>query len=192
MRSKISDERKIRAFYTKDFIKIYQAYNSDIASSAVKHQKLISPPFKKDRTTWIKPSFCWMMYRSGWATKKNQGNILAIDITHQGFNWALKNSCLSHFDNNTYQDYEDWRKEKNKAPVIIQWDPERDIFSNKLNYRSIQIGLMPNAAGLYANEWILKVTDVTDLVIKIKSLIDNKKMAEASELLPVEENYTFI
>jgi len=25
-----------------------------------------------NRMTWIKPNFLWMMYRSGWASKKNQ------------------------------------------------------------------------------------------------------------------------
>jgi hypothetical protein len=49
--------------------------------------------------TWIKPSFLWMMYRSGWATKQNQEYILAIKMKRSGFEWALKNSCLSHFDN---------------------------------------------------------------------------------------------
>lgn len=45
--------------------------------------------FKMDRMTWIKPSFLWMMYRSGWATKKDQERILAIDIKREGFNTFL-------------------------------------------------------------------------------------------------------
>ncbi|WP_141653813.1 DUF4291 family protein, partial [Erwinia billingiae] len=28
-----------------------------------------SPPFSMTRMTWIKPSFLWMMYRSGWGMK---------------------------------------------------------------------------------------------------------------------------
>jgi len=39
--------------------------------------------------TWIKPSFLWMMYRSGWATKPGQEHILATQITRDGFEWAL-------------------------------------------------------------------------------------------------------
>src|SRR4051812_17137799 len=31
------------------------------------------PPFKAGRMTWIKPSFLWMMYRSGWATQARAG-----------------------------------------------------------------------------------------------------------------------
>ncbi len=48
--------------------------------------------------TWIKPSFLWMMYRSGWATKPGQEQVLSIEITRSGFEWALANACLSHFE----------------------------------------------------------------------------------------------
>lgn len=73
-------KREIRAFYTNDFIRIYQAYNNCIADSAISNQKFVSPPFKLERTTWIKPSFFWMMYRCGWGYKEGQERILAIDI----------------------------------------------------------------------------------------------------------------
>jgi Domain of unknown function (DUF4291) len=55
------------------------------------------PPFKRDRMTWIKPSFLWMMYRCDWATKPGQERVLAVKITRAGFEWALAHACLSHF-----------------------------------------------------------------------------------------------
>ena len=89
--------RQIRAVYSQNTIRVYQAYNDKIADSALSHQTFQSPPFKLTRMTWIKPSFLWMMYRSGWGKKDvNQSRILAIDITREGFNWALNHSCLSH------------------------------------------------------------------------------------------------
>lgn len=66
------NERIIRALYDEDTITIYQAFNEQIAKSALEHQTFVSPPFKMERMTWIKPSFLWMMYRSGWATKDNR------------------------------------------------------------------------------------------------------------------------
>ena len=48
--------------------------------------------------TWIKPSFLWMMHRSGWATKPGQERVLAIEITRAGFEWALSHAALSHYD----------------------------------------------------------------------------------------------
>lgn len=180
--------KEIRAFYTDDFIRVYQAYNFLIANSAVIHQKFISPPFKIERTTWIKPSFLWMMYRSDWATKKNQERILAIDITHEGFLWALEHSCLSHFDKSTYESHEEWKKIKS-SPVVIQWDPERDLLFRKLSCRAIQIGLTPAAVKLYITDWIIKITDITNTVKKIKSLVDEKKMTDTLKLLPLEKKY---
>jgi hypothetical protein len=182
-------QKEIRAYYTDDFIRVYQAYNNNIAHSAAANQKFTTPPFKLERTTWIKPSFFWMMYRSGWGYKENQERILAIDITHEGFRWALKNSCLSHYVSQVYPTIEEWEKTKANAPVVIQWDPERDMFLNKLEQRSIQIGLTPAAANLYVNSWILKITDITDPAQKIKALIDKKKTAEALTLLPFEQKY---
>ena len=182
-------EREIRAHYTEDYIRVYQAYNNAIAESAVKNNRFVSPPFKIERTTWIKPSFLWMMYRSGWATKESQERILAIDIKHESFIWALEHSCLSHFDKTVYNSEESWKKEKEKAPVVIQWDPERDIFLNKLPYRSLQVGLTPTAARLYAADWIVTITDITTIVKQIKSLVDTKKVEEAKQLLPLEKKY---
>lgn len=182
-------EREIRAFYTNNFVRVYQAFNNIIADSAITHQKFVSPPFKVERTTWIKPSLLWMMYRSGWATKENQERILAIDITHEGFLWALSNSCLSHFDKAVYGTEDNWRKIKSSASVVIQWDPERDIFLDKLNYRTIQIGLLPEASLYYISQWIVHISDITDTVKKIKALVDIKKTAEAKVLLPFEGKY---
>ena len=91
-------QREIRAQYDAETITVYQAYNAAIASTAVASQTFVAPPFKMNRMTWVKPSFLWMMYRSGWATKANQEHVLAITIKRSGFEWALQNACLSHYD----------------------------------------------------------------------------------------------
>lgn len=55
--------RQIRASYDDETITVYQAYSSSIAIPAVKEQRLnASPDFLLGRMTWIKPSWCWMMY----------------------------------------------------------------------------------------------------------------------------------
>ena len=60
---------EIRAVYTQDSIRVYQAYSDFIADDAVKNGRF-GAGFKIERMTWIKPSFLWMMYRCGWAEKK--------------------------------------------------------------------------------------------------------------------------
>uniref|UniRef100_A0AC35F9X8 DUF4291 domain-containing protein n=1 Tax=Panagrolaimus sp. PS1159 TaxID=55785 RepID=A0AC35F9X8_9BILA len=173
--------QQIRAIFDDKTITIYQAYNNEIADSALLAQTFIPPLFDLERMTWIKPSFLWMAYRSGWATKTNQERILAIKIKRSGFEWALKNSTLTH------------GKNINKVmPVRIQWDPERSIKLGKLPYRSIQIGLSKEAVEKYVNEWIVEIKDVTFLMKEIEECVKNKNFIEALAKLPKEEVYQFL
>lgn len=185
----IGADNFIRAKYDEQTITIYQAYNQNIANSAVKFQTFISPSFKKERMTWIKPSFLWMMYRSGWASKANQEFVLAIKIKREGFEWALDNACLSHFDNSLYNSYDDWKTLISELPVRIQWDPERDIYLQPLNYRAIQMGLSGIAVEKYISEWIVKIDDISDFCKTIYQLILNGKIQQAREKIPLEHNY---
>lgn len=181
--------KNIRAVYDDRTIRVYQAYNDAIANSALEYGTFVSPPFKMGRMTWIKPSFLWMMYRAGWGNKdKGQKRILAIDITREGFEWALKHSLLSNQAKN-HTDKQEWLKTKKATPVRIQWDPERDLHSQPLELRSIQIGLSGEAVRLYVNEWIQQITDITDLVMEIHSLLEDNNLVAAKQLLPVEKNY---
>ena len=90
------NERVIRAVYTNDTIRVYQAYNKVIAEEAVK-KGTFGPHFSMTRMTWIKPSFLWMMYRCGWAEKEDQEHVLAIDITREGFDKAVRDAVISTY-----------------------------------------------------------------------------------------------
>lgn len=184
----MTNEREIRASFDKDTITVYQAYGNAIALPAIIFQKFVSP-FKMERMTWIKPSFLWMMYRSGWATKEGQEHVLAIKITRKGWEWVLKNSCLSHFVKEVHGTNENWKSTLQNSPVRIQWDPEKDIFLNNLDYRSIQVGLAGIAVEKYVNEWIVGIEDVSEKCQKIHSIILAKKTEEAISLLPPENIY---
>jgi len=183
-------EKIIRAVYDDYTITVYQAYRKEIAMPAIKHQKFV-PPFKMDRMTWIKPSFLWMMYRCGWTQKEGQEQVLAIKIKREGWQWALENSCLSHFVKEVHGSHDNWKDSLQKAPVRVQWDPEKDIFLNNLNYRSIQVGLTGVAVEKYVNEWIVSIDDISEKCRKIHSLILDKKTKEAKSLLP-PENISFV
>lgn len=138
--------------------------------------------------TWIKPSFLWMMYRAGWGYKgAGQRRILAIDISREGFQWALAHSCPSHPDPSMSK--EDWAKLKVASPVRIQWDPERNLHLQPLPYRAIQIGLSGEAISLYVNQWIRKITDITDVAHAINVSVKNSELDQAQARLPVERPY---
>jgi hypothetical protein len=168
---------------------VYQAYSPDIAQKALETGKFVSPPFKMERMTWIKPSFLWMMYRSGWASKPGQEYVLSIDIARDGFEWALKNSVLSRHDPQIYDSYEEWQSLTKTAPVRIQWDPERNIYLKKLSHRSIQIGLREEAVRRYTEDWIVHIRDITKECKKVKKLLDEGRIDDALSSLPKERPY---
>lgn len=62
----------------------YQAFNNEIADWALANQIYAGcPAFKPLRMTWIKPSFAWVLFRSGYGRKGNQERILRIKIGHE-------------------------------------------------------------------------------------------------------------
>ena len=176
---------EIRALYSKDTIRVYQAYNKIIASEAVMNGTF-GNNFKMDRMTWIKPSFLWMMYRCGWATKENQEYVLAIDIQRKAFDYLVANAVISTYQEEMYGSREEWKR-IHSSDIRLQWDPERDIHGNPLNYRSLQLGLRGEAVRKYVNEWIVDITDITSYVNELKCLISQKK--DVSMLLPEENIY---
>jgi hypothetical protein len=180
--------RQVRAAFTDHGITVYQAYPPHIANPAVRAGTFVAP-FKRERMTWIKPSFRWMGYRSGWASKPNQERILAVTISRAGFEWALRHACLSHFDADLYPDEATWRARKEATPVRIQWDPERDLHFTPLDHRSLQIGLTGPAVAHYLDDWITTITDVTDQARTIHALLDAGDLDAATAALPTEHPY---
>lgn len=179
---------EIRARHTDTTVTVYQAYAPRIGLPAARDGRF-PPAWKRDRMTWIKPSFLWMMYRCGWAAKEGQETVLAVEIVREGFDWALEHAELSHYVRGLHPDRATWRRSLRRAPVRVQWDPERDLRLNRLPYRSLQLGLAGEAAARYADEWTVSVTDVTPLAREIHHLVRAGDLDGASALLPVETPY---
>lgn len=180
--------KQIRAVYGDRTIRVYQAYSDPIADTALDKQTFVSPPYSMTRMTWIKPSFIWMMYRAGWGMKDDgQKRILAIDMTHEGFAWALQHSCGSRMPDGMTRD--EWADLKSRTPVRIQWDPERDLHFNPLSHRAIQIGLRGEAVERYVADWIVSITEVTALAREIHERVQANALEEARQLCPRERAY---
>ncbi|MFF5165090.1 MULTISPECIES: DUF4291 domain-containing protein [Streptomyces] len=180
---------EIRARHTDSTVTVYQAYRPAIGLAAARDGRFPSE-WKRDRMTWIKPSFLWMMYRCGWGAKEGQETVLAVEITREGFGWALENAELSHYVRGVHADRATWQRDLRRSPTRVQWDPERDLHLNALPHRSLQLGLSGEAARRYADEWLVSVTDVTPLAHEIHALVRAGETDRASALLPVEEPLT--
>ena len=125
--------------------------------------------FSYARMSWIKTNFLWMMYRSGWASKRNQEKVLAVRISRKGFEeilskaltgkphhllgqWAeevrwvlrgLPTICI-----HTHTGRQEKEKGIEKSEVRLQWDPDHDPFGAHQQRRAIQLGLRNEV-----NEW---------------------------------------
>ncbi|KAH7026626.1 uncharacterized protein B0I36DRAFT_249094 [Microdochium trichocladiopsis] len=178
-----------------DLITIYQAYNAAIATAACAAQRLdASPLFKLTRMTWIKPSWCWMMYRAGYSYKDaNQARILALRM-RKGDLWTLLRMAelTTHAPRSPPGTSAPSADKPKSEKVKVQWDPERDARLEKLDYRSIQIGIPAGVAARWISEWIVDITDVTDTARELKQVLDgepgimDEELAERG-LYPVEE-----
>ncbi|KAG6827965.1 hypothetical protein H0H92_009826 [Tricholoma furcatifolium] len=161
-------QRQIRALYDSDTVTVYQAYSSEIAIPAVETQNLAaSPAFKFTRMTWVKPSWCWMMYRAGYSFKDpNQSRILAIKMKHEHFKELLSQASVTSHGHLT--------DEEKARPVRVQWDPERSPSLGVLPYRSIQIGISGALSRKWVEEWIAGIEDVTDMARGLRDAVESK------------------
>ncbi|MCF4140084.1 DUF4291 domain-containing protein [Streptomyces sp. Tue 6430] len=181
-------QRRIRAVHTESTVTVYQAYPPEIGVPAARDGRFPAA-WKRDRMTWIKPSFLWMMYRCGWGAKAGQETVLAVDITRDGFEWALRHACLSSYVREVHADHATWQRRLKRAPTRVQWDPERDLHLQPLPYRSLQLGLAGEAARRYADEWTVAVRDVTPLAREIRGHVTGGDLDAAARLLPPERPY---
>ncbi|MEV5430016.1 DUF4291 domain-containing protein [Streptomyces sp. NPDC052701] len=136
-----------------------------------------------------KPSFLWMMYRCGWGTKPGQETVLAVEITRDGFEWALRNACLSSYVPGLHSDRSTWQRRLKRSPARVQWDPERDLHLRPLPHRSLQLGLSGEAVERYADEWTVCIRDATPLAREIHGLVNDGDLDAATRLLPEERPY---
>ena len=181
--------RQIRADYDEETITVYQAYSAEIATAAVQHQKLsASPKFLPSRMTWIKPSWCWMMYRSGYSYKDpNQAHILALKMKHEHFREILMHATVMDHHAGPLS------KEQRARGVRVQWDPERGPRLEVLPYRSIQIGISGELGRRWVEEWIVRIEDVSGKARQMKGLLEDAETGEKElvrrGLMPIERVY---
>ena len=179
--------REIRALYDSETITLYQAYPPSIADPALASQRLdASPAFLMPRMTWIKPSWNWMMYRSGYSFKDaNQSRVLATRIPHSLFRDILLEAAVCRAGGLT--------EEEKKRDVRVQWDPERDVWGQGMEWRSLQVGLKGGAKERFVRG-VVGIEDVTGMARGMKSVLDTEGDLGVEEmrrrgLVPVERVY---
>ena len=153
----------ILAQYNDDSIVVYQAYGNSIGNFAVNNQ-YFGGSFSYSRWSWIKTSFLWMMYRSGWGTKKGQETILNVTIKKDFFDSILRLAVESIWSNEIYSTEKDWKADIARSDLRLQWDPDRTPSGGRLKRRASQLGLRNIALKEYSKNAIVNIEDISKFV----------------------------
>lgn len=178
---------------------VYQAFRDEIADYALLHQRFGGPCFKTTRMTWIKPSFGWVLYRSGYGHKPGQHRVLKIKLPHGRLASILAQCRFVDTNKATKGEAEGAHGGSNGR---VQWDPERDMMSadgreprEMLRKRAIQIGLRGRLSDFYTSSTI-SIQDVTELAHRVceahrakPAKMRDTKMAQLVPELPDEQPY---
>jgi hypothetical protein len=184
----MSGLRRILADYNEKGVYVYQAFTPAIVRVAVE-KDTFGQGFGLDRMTWIKPSFGWMLHRSGYASKHNQEAIARIHLSHEGFQEILGQAVLTSYNPAFTKPYANeiaWKDALRRSEVRCQWDPDRTLRDGRLERRAIQLGLSGSLVRRYVNEWILGVEDVTPLAHAVALA---KQQREDMPTVPEEREY---
>jgi len=179
-----------RAEWDAEGVYFYQAFPDEIAEWALREQCFGGPSFNAKRMTWIKPSFAWVLYRSGYARKHNQQRILKVKLPHALVAELLSACACKHGGGG--------------SKGRVQWDPARDLMTSAdrgreprrmLRERAIQIGLSRELSERYVTG-ALSITDVSALGRHVGAAHGNKEewqvkaaMTALLPQLPVERPY---
>jgi hypothetical protein len=97
-----------------------------------------------------------------------------MDITREGFDWALRHAAISSYQPGFHTSYEDWKRHVEAKPVRVQWDPERDWRLRLIaGVRAIQIGLSGDAVERYVNQWVVRIEDVTPVARMVAAAVES-------------------
>ncbi|KAJ1632555.1 hypothetical protein T492DRAFT_987550 [Pavlovales sp. CCMP2436] len=184
---------EIRAVYSTDTVRVYQAYNHAIADAAIAAQAFVAP-WSNSRMTWVKPSFVWMGYRCGWASKDaNQARVLAVDLHRGAFDEMLRGTIPV-----AAQPPRSAWAAGSCDDIVVQWDPERALGgacgregrTHQISgVRSLQMGVRGTTADRYGRESIAMITDVTELFRSVGELLECDDIVGATSLLQTEAIY---
>lgn len=178
--------RVIHAAYDDEGVWVYQAFAPRIVQKALE-KGTFGEGFKIERMTWIKPSFGWMLYRCGYASKPDQEAVLKIKLSHEGFRAILSRAVPSAFEAALFADQAAWQQAVKTSDVRYQWDPDRTLHLGLMERRAIQLGLSGETVRQYVNDWILSLEEVTELAQTIGERVKNKR----TDLPPVPEERVY-
>ena len=163
-------KRLVYADFDEDGVYVYQAFRPKTVQIAVE-KGTFGKGFTFERTSWIKPSFGWVLRRTKYGSKNRMQVIAKIKLGHDSFLDLLSQSVDAHCNPDFFENEDSWTRAINTSDVIHQWDPERDIIGRRLDRQAIQIGIRGKVIRNYVSDYITGVEDVSKLAHEIGGII---------------------
>lgn len=177
--------RHLLAQHDDESVVVYQAYRASIARFAAEQGRLGGEGFSFSRMSWIKPSFLWMMFRCGWATKEGQERVLALWLKRDFFDALLERVVPSAWIPTQHDTREEWQRAVKRSDVRLQWDPDHGPGGTPVERRTIQLGLRGDALAALGGDAIVALEDITALVEQ-----ERARRQDAAHLrIPIEDPY---
>jgi hypothetical protein len=105
-----------------------------------------------------------MMYRSQWATSKDQQQILAIWLRRTAFDNYLAEAVHSTHKGLPENDEKDSKNKNHQGLIRLQWDPDHNPHGQSVSgRRAIQLGLKQIKSFLDGRD-IIRIVDITSFV----------------------------
>lgn len=108
--------------------------------------------------------------------------ILAIRLHREAFETILRHAVHSSFQPSVYESLDEWSSAVANSEIRLQWDPDHRPNGEKVERRAIQLGLRGNMLKHYANEWIIRIEDMSDFVAE-----QRKNVGSLSDLVMPRE-----
>jgi hypothetical protein len=134
------------------------------------------------------------MYRAGYSLKDSrQARILALKMKREGFINLLRRAELTHGQKDI-GGQKNIENDSHSAKVKVQWDPERTPKLEKLQHRSIQIGIPGALVEQWVEEWIVEIDDITTRARELKAVLDSDPGITIEQLIsrgvvPIEREF---
>jgi len=101
---------------------------------------------------------------------------LAIEISLKHFKILLQEAIPPSYIEDRYESQIHWKTLINNSAVRLQWDPDHDLYGNKLARRTIQIGIKGPLLEKFAKDWIISIEDITSFVHQQKAILDSEQL----------------
>jgi hypothetical protein len=123
--------------------------------------------------------------------KEGQEVTLAVHLRRTGFDEILRRAVHSSYVPDVYGSPENWKARLAESAVRLQWDPDHDPAGGKHERRAIQLGLDGDVLCKYAQNWIVRIEDISGFVAEQRAhaVSDgfSKLVTPREEIYPVND-----